>query len=169
MKKSLFILTLVISSFAVIAQDESGKVLKFSIGVDAALPLGDWDNIYSFGIGGSAQADYMVAPELGLTLHAGYLNLSGKDYNVLGTNAKYPSLGLVPVLAGIKYYFSPKFYGSAQLGATFVTEGGGSLFTYAPGIGYYFSENLDAGIKYTGMSDDGESVSLLGLRIAYTF
>ncbi|MDB5203347.1 MAG: hypothetical protein JWQ27_2756 [Ferruginibacter sp.] len=165
MKKLFVLAALTVASFAVNAQSP----VKLSLGVDGQLPIGDFSDIYSFGIGGSLQADYNVDPELALTLSAGYLNFSGKTVN----NFKYPSFGMVPVLAGIKYYFAPQVYGSAQLGLSFGTDkGDGSNFTYAPGIGYKFSNNVDALLKYTGMSVKGSSNSsfnTIGLRLAYTF
>jgi hypothetical protein len=175
MKKLLFILALTAASFAGFAQDEApAKAFKFSIGVEAGLPVGDWSDYTSFAIGGSVQGDYFVAEDLALTLNAGYLSLSPKSQTIGGVEFKGESTGLIPVLAGIRYFFAPKVYGSAQLGASFSTESGaGTIFTYAPGIGYNFTDNLDATLKYTGFSQkvSGVSVSnsLIGLRVAYSF
>ncbi|HSN62226.1 MAG TPA: outer membrane beta-barrel protein [Ferruginibacter sp.] len=166
MKKLLFIAAFTAVSFLGQAQDDASSPLRFSIGFDAALQLGDFGDAYSFGIGGSVQADYSVAEQLALTLSAGYMNYSGKTVS----GFKIPSTGLVPVLAGIKYSFTENLYGSAQLGMSFSTEkNGGSSFTYAPGIGYKFTPNFDALLKYTGMSDDGTNLNQIGLRLAYTF
>jgi hypothetical protein len=62
-------------------------------------------------------------------------------------------------------------YGSGQLGVTFSTEkDGGSAFTYAPGVGFQISENVDVLAKYTGMSvKDGGSINEIGVRLAYNF
>lgn len=166
MKKLFFISALTAVSFAGNAQNQTGKPLKFSIGLEAALPLGTFADDFSFGIGGSAQADYSVAEKLALTLNAGYISFSGKTIS----GYKTPSIGLIPVLAGFKYDLTPQLYGSAQLGVTFSDQkGAGSIFTYAPGLGYKFTENFDALLKYTGYSDKGGTSSTVGLRIAYTF
>jgi hypothetical protein len=163
MKKLFFIATFIAASFAVQAQDEA-QPLAFSIGLEAALPMSNLSDIASFGIGGSAQVDYTIAPTLALTLNAGYINMSFKD--VVGGG----SIGYIPVLGGIKYAFTEQLYGSAQLGATFYSKsGGGTSFTYAPGIGYKFSPNFDALLKYTGWSQKDVEESALGLRVAYTF
>ena len=90
---------------------------------------------------------------------------------------KGADFGLIPVLAGIKYSFTPQVYASAQLGVSFSTEkDGGSNFTYAPGIGYKFSENFDILAKYTGYSvkssgsgSKSTSLNTGGIRLAYTF
>jgi hypothetical protein len=173
MKKVFFILALTAASFAGFAQD-GGKALRFSVGVEAGLPVGDWSDYTSFAIGGSVQGDYFVAPDLALTLNAGYLSLSPKTITVAGVSYKGESTGIIPVMAGIRYFFSPNFYGSAQLGAAFGTESGaGTAFAYAPGIGYKFTDNFDAMVKYQGFSSKVDDVSvsnsLIGLRVAYTF
>ena len=153
---------------------EEQKV-AFSVGVEGSLPVGTFADAYKFGIGGSAQVDFAVAPELALTLNAGYISYSGKStsFTIGGVTTTYKNAtaGLVPVLAGIKYKFgSSMVYGSAQLGAAFSTQsGGGTSFAYAPGIGYNFSKNVDVLVKYQGFSNNGNSSSAVGLRLAYTF
>lgn len=171
MKKLFFIAAFTAISFLGQAQDDASNPLKFSIGVEAALPLGTFGDAYSFGIGGSVQGDYSIAESLDLTLNAGYISFSGKTEQIGGgISFKYPTIGYIPVLAGIKYHFSEQLYGSAQLGATFTDQkGSGSAFTYAPGIGFKFTPNVDALLKYTGYSSDGSSSNTIGLRLAYTF
>jgi hypothetical protein len=180
MKKVLLSLAIVAAAFGANAQSEDASKLKFSVGVEAAAPFGDFADGYSFGIGGSAQADYWVAPEFALTLNAGYISFQGKTvttpsytifgFTIPGTSYKNPSVGFIPVLAGGKYNFTSQLYGSAQLGVTFSDQkGSGSIFTYAPGIGYKFTDNLDAVVKYTGYSQKGGTLSSAGIRVAYTF
>ncbi len=174
MKKVFFITALTVASFAGFAQDdkkEASKPFTFSVGVEGALPLGDFGDTYNFGIGGSIQGDYKVADELAITLNVGYISYSGKSITVLPgfPTVKVDALGLVPVLAGIKYWFSPNVYGSGQLGLSFATgSGSGSNFTYAPGIGFQV-QKFDFLLKYTGISGDGSSLNSIGLRAAYNF
>jgi hypothetical protein len=164
MKNLLFILAFAASSVSVNAQD--ANPLKFSIGLEAALPVGDFADASSFGIGGSAQADYWVADKLTLLLNAGYISFQGKSYGGVRDKAS----GFIPVQAGFKYKLAEQLYGLAQLGATFVTEDNSeTLFTYAPGLGYQISPNFDILLKYTGFSAKGIDLSAVGLRLAYTF
>ena len=179
---SLVVITAAISANAQ-AKSSSSKMdqkLRFSLGAELAAPLGDFKKSSSFGFGGSVQGDYMVDPTFAITLNAGYINFSGKDYTINypifgNVTVKGTSFGFIPVLGGIKYNFTPQFYGSAQLGVSFSTaKNGGSNFTYAPGVGYKFSDNFDALLKYTGYSvksgtGGSNSLNTLGLRIAYTF
>ncbi|HPH83865.1 MAG TPA: hypothetical protein PLC48_00345 [Ferruginibacter sp.] len=184
MKKVFFIVALTAASFAGFAQSEkeASKPLSFSVGVEAALPIGDFGDAYKFGIGGSVQADYKVAPELAITLNAGYISFSGKSVTTtyvipttppqtISQTFKNATIGYVPVLAGVKYWFSD-LYASGQLGLTFATGNGasGSTFTYAPGIGYKFAP-IDVLVKYVGYAaqNGGSASSNIGIRVAYNF
>jgi hypothetical protein len=147
------------------AQSTESKTLKFSVGVEAGLPLGDFKEGWKFGIGGSAQGEYAAAEKLGVTLNAGFLSFTGKTIE----GDKVPSMSVVPVLAGAKYYFTEKVYGHAQAGISFFNNGGGSAFTYSPGIGIKAGENIDVLVKYQAASKSGSTVSFIGARIAYNF
>ena len=165
MKKLILSLAVIAATLGANAQTrKSVTPFRVSLGVDAVAPFGDLAKITPFGIGGSIEGDYNVDPTLALTLNAGYIKFLQKDNNGL-------KLGIVPVLAGIKYYFSPEFYSSAQLGVGIFTSNGNSTsaFAYAPGIGYKFSDNFDAGVKYQAYSKNSSTTNTASLRLAYTF
>jgi hypothetical protein len=188
MKKTLLIAALAVASFSLKAQNES-KPLTFSIGAEAALPVGDFgdsqvkfSDLYSFGAGLSLQGKYALDESLGLTLSAGYISYFEKEY--LGI--KPGSLGVIPVLAGIEYNFTPQVFASAQLGYSIYTgknlsdnDAKMSGFSYAPGIGYRFTPNFSAQLKYQGTSakvkydnnssSESGNLSHIGLRLAYSF
>jgi hypothetical protein len=164
MKKVLLLLTVLcglsISSFA----QSSSEGGKFSIGLEAGLPVGDIkDAGGKLFIGGSLKYDQPIAAGTFLTGSAGYTSLSFKD-EVGGGSA-----GFVPVKVGLKYFLAESFYGEAQVGAAFSTEsGGGTAFAYAPGIGYAFGGGLDLGVRYEGWSKNG-TVSQVAARLAFSF
>ena len=180
-----------ILSFAVIAATLSASAqtktttspFKVSLGVDAVAPFGDFAKGSSLGIGLSLEGDYAIDNSLSLTANAGYIKFLQKDNNGL-------KLGIVPLLAGIKYYFTPQFYSTAQLGVGIFTSNGSnrsaltydprigykfsdgsssSAFAYAPGIGYKFSDNFDAGVKYQAYSKNNRTTNTGSIRLAYTF
>ncbi len=175
MKKLFLVLAIAAIATSAIAQEDTrDKPFLFSIGLEGALPVGDFGDAYSFGIGGTVQGEYKAAEDLGITLNAGYITYSGKDITVSGVGIfKVPSFGLIPVLAGVKYYFGGGAYAHGQLGAGFGTdEGDGVNFMYSPGLGYLFAPGFDAELKYTGLSSSGEdtgSANSIGLRLAYNF
>jgi hypothetical protein len=173
MKKLFFVLAIAAITTSVNAQSKStadAKPLSFSVGLEAALPIGDLGDLSSFGVGGSVQVNYNVASSLAITGNVGYVTYLGKTLDVSGYSYKYPSLGYVPILAGIEYSFTPMVFGSAQIGyAVGVSPSGlkGGL-EYAPGVGVKFSQ-FSALVKYTGISQTGGSLSSVGLRLAYSF
>ena len=163
MKKIIFGLLISASALSVSAQ--TFKSFQFSVGPELGIPTGNFNIVYTAAIGATAQADYMVTSDAAITANTGIIEFLGKK--ITGTNLKYQSVGLIPLLAGVKYYFIPKLYGSAQLGATFsVQSNGKTTFTYAPGIGYKVNDKIDALLKYTGYSGNGGAI---GVRVGFTF
>ena len=165
MKKLILIIAVVLitaTSANAQAKRTSSSNTSFSLGLEAALPVGILGEIYSFGIGGSGQVDFKISEFAALTLNAGYTQY------LIKSDLGGGGVGYIPLLAGFKYHFSPQVYGSGQLGVTFF-EGGGSSFNYAPGIGFKLGNNLDALLKYLGLSSEGFHSSAIGLRLGYTF
>lgn len=169
MKKYLLAMAVVMIATTGFSQDTQVKKLVLSVGAEGALPIGDSKDVYSAGFGATAQAEYMIAEKFGVTLNAGYIHFSGKDYTlpVIGT-VKGSSIGQIPVLVGARYYFIKDIYLSGQLGFSSFTKDGGTAFTYAPGIGAKFSV-LDVTLKYLGATKDSETFSTVGLRVAFSF
>ncbi len=186
--KKLLLATAIFALSATVNAQEKVKVksgggagigsTSFSIGLEGAIPMGNFnDEGYKVGIGGSVEADHQVASGLAVTLNAGYINFR----NHLTTYSSH--FTTIPVLAGIKFWFSPKVYGSAQLGAAFNsfkasnTNGvsySSTGFAYSPGVGFMLSRNIDFLVKYFGNSiNNGSSISYqrssIGARLAYRF
>ena len=174
MKKVLLFVAVIAISAAVNAQKKSSaNPTVFSLGVEGSVPSGTFHTLgYNFGIGGSAQVDHKISSDAAITLNVGYINYSNKS-----TTPKY-HFSVIPVLAGVKYWFSPKVYGSAQLGAAFnsakVSNSNSAAatstgFAYSPGIGFNITNGLDLLVKYFGNSVSGGTFSSFGARLAYTF
>src|SRR4051812_29289625 len=108
------------------AQTVPKDALRFGIGVEGLLPTGNLHDISNVGIGGTARLQYGIADNLALTLTSGYYNFFGKKIGD-GTDIKYKSLGMVPVKAGIKAFFTNNLYFGAEVGAGFETKGFGDI------------------------------------------
>lgn len=162
MKKIILATLISAAVFSVSAQNS--KNLKFSLGGELGVPTGNLNTRYSFAVGATAQADLAIDKDAAITFNAGIVDLTGKKIN---SSVKYNSIATIPLLVGVKYYFTPIVYGSGQLGTTvFTNTGGGSKFTYVPGIGFKIDKNIDLLVKYTGLSDAG---GIFGARVAYVF
>lgn len=177
MKKTTLILAAFLLSFMGYAQNGSGskKPLTFNAGVELGLPLGDFSDIYSLGVGATVQANYQLNPKIDLTLNTGYLNYFGKKIGA--TNVNYGNLGVIPVLAGARYWLTENIYGAAQLGISFWSINGTASatnassennFTWSPAIGYRVSK-FDISLKYNSINASESSLNSLGLRAAYNF
>ena len=176
MKKLILSLAVIAAAVSVNAQAKtsSSSAFKASVGLELAVPVGDFKTGHSFGIGGTVQGDYWVDPAFAITGQAGYISFIGKDYTVAGFTIKPGAQGIIPLLAGIKYKFSPMVYASAQLGTGIFTapkggSGSTSTFAYAPGIGFQVSPNFDILVKYQAYSKSGTTLGSFGTRLAYTF
>ncbi|MCW3081089.1 MAG: hypothetical protein JWR87_2519 [Segetibacter sp.] len=170
MKKVFLFFLLSTVVYASNAQRESrsrtalSSTSHFGIGVEAGLPLGDNGKPYSAVLGGNLQYETMPDTDLGITVSAGYSHWPLKSSYGSG------SVGFVPLLGGVKYYFTPAAFFHAQLGAAFGTKTGmGTSFAYSPGVGLKLSPNIDATLKYTGFSKKGETLENVGLRFGFNF
>jgi hypothetical protein len=169
MKKFLFALVILVSAVFSSHAQSSKDGGKFSIGLEAGLPIADFNKTHTFAIGGSVKYDQPVGANTFVTLSAGYSSFRGKE--------GIRSFGFVPVKAGIKYFFNQGFFGEGQIGAAFSTQGGagggnaiggGTAIAYAPGFGYSFNRNIEVGVRYEAWYKDG-TISQIGLRLAYKF
>ncbi len=186
MKKQLFVLAAALActvgSFA-----QSGRP---SLGLELALPMGDFGDAYGLGYGLSGGYEHPVGDNLGITATIGYILLSPdesiKDF--------IESASMMPIQVGAKYYFSEQQtgpYGHVQLGfhnmsvkskefellgVTVPSETASSTnFSFAIGAGFVLNEKIDLGLRYNMVSADSDageeatSSSYLGVRVAYMF
>ena len=160
------------------AQSTPKSALRFGIGVEGLLPVGDLHDVSSVGVGITPRLQYGVADNLALTLTSGYYNFFGKD--IENTNIKTKSYGMIPVKLGIKAFVSQNVYLGAEVGAGFETSSPGDFdgnpVTYkkntkliaSPGIGWA-NQKWDLGARYENFSGQGNSYGTVGLRVAYGF
>ena len=162
MKKVLLATLLFVGLAATTFAQDGGK---FSVGVEAGVPVGSASNTHNFVIGGSLKYGLPIADGTDFTISAGYSSFQGKTVGSI----KFPALGFVPVKAGIKYFLADSFYGEAQVGAAFSTQsGGGTAFAYSPGVGFKFSDVVDLGVRYEAWSKNG-TTGQVAARLGFSF
>jgi len=141
---------------------------NLGIGLNVGAPTSD---AYSVAIGGDLRYQFNVDKQLSIPVTAGYTHLVGKE--IENTGFDYPSFGYIPVKVGAKYFFNETgagLYGLAELGAGFGTnEGSGTSFVYSPAVGYAWSNGIDLGAKYEGLSRNSNNTGYFGIRLAYGF
>lgn len=170
MKKTTKILASAVAALAIFfsinanAQDTR----KFGIGLNAGIPTSD---AYSVALGGDLRYQLDVAKQLSIPITAGFTSWMGKEIG--NTGVDFANYSYIPVKAGLKYFFNDSgagAYGLAEAGAAFsVGSYSGTNFIFSPALGYAWSNGLDLGVKYEGVSASGNTDGYVGLRIAYGF
>lgn len=190
MKKGTKLMATAIAALAIFftttvkAQSVKPDAFRFGIGLEGGIPTGNAHDISNFELGGTARLQYGISNSLALTLTSGYYNFFGKTYStttidpttntVTTVSVKGGSLGMIPVKAGIKAFFTPSFYFGAEAGAGFEVHApvaGGEKDTkliLSPGIGYA-TKSWEVGARYENFSGQGNNYGLVGLRVAYGF
>jgi hypothetical protein len=152
------------------AQTTPANKLRFGIGLETGIPTGDVHQYSKFELGGTARLQYGLTDNLALTLTSGYYNFFATN----NVNQNGRDLGLIPVKAGIKAFFTNNLYFGAEAGAGFevhpALEGGekNTKLLLTPGVGFA-NKSWDVGVRYENLSGQNNSYGLVGLRIAYGF
>lgn len=178
----------------VIAGGLSAQDNRASVGLEVALPMGDWADFVGVGFGATLGYEIPMGDNIGLIANAGFISFAGKDLEVntgLGTvTVEGKSSSAIPIQVGGKYYFTDQQEG-AYLGLLtgmhlFSSDGNSdSNFGVAPLLGFMVTENIDVAVRYqmlfakqetvvvtgTSVTTEEETVtnSYLGLRLAYNF
>lgn len=159
-------ITLALAAFA-LAGSLAAQENRFSLGVELAVPVGDLGKGYSFGIGGTAGLELPFGDHIGVLVQAGYISFIGKDITAFGVTVKNDAQGMIPIQAGLKYYFTDNqegFYAGVLTGVhmttmkvtdydAFGTPSGtktktNTNFSLAPLVGFMIGENIDIALRY---------------------
>lgn len=176
--KKLIIATLLALSAISYGYAQQGNI-DINAGIDFGLPIGDFSDVYGFGYGATVKGLYGIsdAGQVGLTL--GYQRFGLKDdYDDMMSG----SMGISPIFALYRHnlgglYIEPQAGLSVNKVNLKITESdwgdfGGSAsntsFGYAVGLGYMF-DKIDVSARYQGLTQSGENLSFIGLRIGYNF
>lgn len=162
-------------------ESPSRRGLQFSIGPEAALPIGSFhnDSRYKFGGGGSAKLAIPVATVLDLTASAGYIAFGSSKLNELDPDRG--TFTAIPFKAGLQIHTNGGFYFEPQVGFTqtkISNEEGAGVFTYAGNVGFLISKAVDIAVRYEAMAsrkgktipgatNSDVSAKFIGLRLAY--
>lgn len=164
------------------AQTTPPSVWRFGVGVEGGIPTGTAHDISNFELGGTARLQYGLSKNLALTLTSGYYNFFGKSYTTTVTDAtstttvtvKGRSLGLIPVKAGIKGFFTDNFYLGGEAGAGFEAHEPvdnapkDTKLILSPAVGWA-NQSWDVGVRYEAFLGQGNNYGVAALRIAYGF
>lgn len=157
---------LLLSTFTNILFAQPGRKnsVNVSTGVEIAIPTSGLARLYRTGTGATLKGEYVFANHASLTLATTYLQLRANEL---------PSLNLLPLLGGLRYY-TGNFYVGAETGTAFAFDG-----STRPAFVYAFSAGDEIITKRNGNSLDislrlqrwnlAISDFTYGIRVAYEF
>ena len=140
---------------------------EFSGGLELGMPINKSDK-NGLGIGAAFRYESPWGVQTSLIVDGGYLSFAGRTVGL----TSYPTWSVLPLQAGIKYYFDDPFSGfyvSGQLGIHFITIASRTEqdFGFAPGLGYHL-EKIDIGARFQAiLGANNESYNFIGIRAAY--
>ena len=159
----IVIILLALKPAIVSAQDNAFSRGPFSLGAELSLPVGIFGEVYSMGIGFSAQVNIPVGKHTSIDLYSRIINYYIKNTYGGGSTA------YVPILLGVEQDIFHYVFGAVQAGITFRTQGLGNAFTYSPGIGVRIHKNYSVLFKYLGQVRSAINSGAVGVRLAYHF
>src|ERR1700738_5122725 len=110
-KVVLALLALSATVLGVKAQSSSMQPFTFGAGVNLGLPVGTFHNTHNFGIGVQLQGEFLFSDNISGVVTTGYTNFFGKSYNYgTGVSSKFTNVGLIPILAGVRFYPASLFF-----------------------------------------------------------
>lgn len=169
MKKIFISLLILVSSSLANAQDLSKVSTEntwMKVGVNAAVPLGNWktNNVDAtdFGIGLDVSVQFLETKANGIGLKAGYLNYFGKD--------NQEDIGVLPLAIMYRYYPESKgWFAGFEIGYSFIsnlpgTEGAAFARPYA---GLHFDYwNVFAYYDYISTEEGMPNLQAIGVGLA---
>jgi predicted porin len=166
------LLTFIIIVAAVTARAQTGgeqrRATALSIGAELNIPQRSRFNI---GYGASVKFELPVVDAFSFTLTGGVhqFHMKGILEDVSNGNDTF-----IPLKAGVKYYFDPRFYTEGELGTVIYHNDAidQNRFTYAIGTGFLLPLNnsknmVDVGLRYEQWSQN--RLQQFGIRVAYRF
>jgi hypothetical protein len=156
------------------------KKINFSIGPELSVPV--YRGISGTGIGGGISVGHFFNKRLEGEVAVSFNHFNGEVLNFNKTDT-VAGFSVMPLLPGIKYFISRKFYASGGVGMVIGTRNAANHFALSPGLGFLFpvscKNKLDAGVKLIGVPNgvsfpeniflNKGGYSFVTFRVAYFF
>lgn len=167
MKQLLLAFAILFTVQAVHAQyrdQPDGKRIFISVGGEIGAPS---NTPYNISYGASAQAEVKLIDKLGLTFAGEYIAYHYKS-SIFSAGSGHPSF--VPLKAGLRYYTSPNFFFSGELGSTVQSNTDvGNMLVYSLGFGFEIPVNKISGVEigFAYQNYDKSQYQTTGMRVVY--
>ncbi len=166
MKKTILLLALAMFTAQLFAQDDKDdKAFKFGLGGTLSVPLGDFKQSATYGVGFEAMGVYSLSTNIAAFAQVGVNVFKGKSgYGDAG------SILHIPLLAGLRFKSDGFFVGGGVGYGSFKGSGGSTIsgVMYSPQIGYDLG-SYQILLHYSSTAVTGGNFSYLGLKFFRTF
>ena len=171
MKVILTVLALTMLTLNLFGQGRK-RFIEAGIGVNGGLPIGDFNQDYNGGFGGSVRLALNFSQSSAITLQTGYLSFVSKNtkFSVLSHTTSFSPTPIgfvvIPITLGYRTTVDNGFFFEPQLGVNSLFEGGRNLL-FAFTTGYRLPVGLEVSAKYEAISASAGSLSFVGLGAYY--
>jgi hypothetical protein len=149
-KKYFITLLFILVNVVTFPQSRFNTGASFNIG----FPTGSFSDLAQTGIGGSAIGEFAFSEKVSAIVSASYQNFPGKSdgFAIQGKVFDF-SVNSIPILAGVRYYFSPELFGVAEAGVNFLRVSADIYDVYSEGkvstdYEAKFGGGIGAGYRY---------------------
>ncbi|QES89613.1 outer membrane beta-barrel protein [Rhizosphaericola mali] len=168
----LSVLCLGLFSFNQVSAQRFKDRSELSVGPEFAFPIGNFNDVSTFGFGGTAKYSYHFDDRFAVSLQSGWIKFNNSNYS----NGYYHGDGnsnfaAIPIKVGGRYSFS-RFYVEPQIGFTYFSNESAyqnRSTTFALNTGVYINKFLTADVRWERWNRGGYGASLIGARVAYWF
>jgi len=106
----------ILMTTSIFAQSRFNAGASFNIG----FPAGSFSNLAKTGIGSTSIGEFAFSEKISATLSASYQNFPSNSEGIAYQGKVIDfSINSIPVMAGIRYYFSNEFFGMLEAGTDF--------------------------------------------------
>ncbi|SDQ93225.1 hypothetical protein [Flagellimonas zhangzhouensis] len=172
MKKQILLAVVAIMALGFVATAQQVDRSSFKAGVFAGIPVGDYSDFSSFGLGLDLAHHWSVSELFDLGLASGYIHAFGESDTVAGGTIGYSfeDIQFIPVAGAIRMYPTYQFKLGADIGyAVGVNEENDGGFYLRPSIGYNITGNTELNASYITISNNGASFSMVALGLLFLF
>ncbi|MFT6096900.1 MAG: hypothetical protein ACJAXY_002198 [Nonlabens sp.] len=142
----------------------------FAAGIKAVVPMGDFADFSSFGIGAEVLYLHPVSDKFTLGGSVGYTTLFTDDIEILGSTFEIDDVAFLPIVVKAMYSLGDSGFGlGADIGyAVGINEGNDGGLLYEPKL-VFSTDMLLFSVGYQGVSNDGDSLESIQIGAAYKF
>ncbi|TVZ15014.1 outer membrane beta-barrel protein [Maribacter sp. MAR_2009_72] len=164
MRKVGIIISFVLTVFQLSAQE------GFKLGVQAGLPLNEFNDAVSVVLGADASYMYPLGEVVDIGPAVGYIHGFAEKYQSTIPLSDLEPVQFLPLSAGVRFWTSNSFSFGGNAGwAMGINDGNDGGVYYRPTIAYLTSSSSEVNLSYTNINLDQAKWTTITLGLVYNF